>query len=121
VVVYGDKVMRCLLLSCLFLILSTSASAIAAEAEMPIRVKILNLMEMPVREAIEMCADKSWVCQGPCDNAAPVDLVWACTFHMTCCSQANPYMGMSFEEELPATQDTGELESDFIDGFTVYE
>jgi hypothetical protein len=78
-------------------------------------------MELPVREAIEMCSEKSWVCQGPCDNAAPVDLVCACTFQMTCCAQANPYMGMSFEEELPATQDNGGPDGYFIDGFTVYE
>jgi len=120
--------MKCLLLSFLFLILFTSGSAIAGcdsagcgEAEMQVRAGIVNLNHWPVRDAIAECASNGWVCQGPCDNGSPEDVVYGCTIHNTCCAQANPYMGMGFDEELPSSQNNGELSSEVIDGFTVYQ
>jgi hypothetical protein len=96
-------------------------SAGCGSAELPITVTIINLNEWPVPEAIAECAANGWVCQGPCDNGSPEDIVWGCTVHNTCCAQANPYMGMAFDEPLPSSQNNGELSSEVVDGFTVYE
>jgi hypothetical protein len=118
-VVFNYKFIKCLLLSYLSLILFTSGSAIAAEAELGIRAKVLNLNHLPANEALQMCFDKGWVCQGPCANGPIQDIVYACTFFSLCCSRASPYMELPFDE-IPQ-EPTGEMETEIIDGFTVYE
>jgi hypothetical protein len=112
-------------LICLFVFQSPAHAACdsagCGEAEMQIRANIINLNEWPVPDAIAECAANGWVCQGPCDNGTPQEIVWGCTMYMTCCAQANPYMDMAFDEPMPSSQNTGELSSEVIEGFTVYE
>jgi len=52
-------------------------TAYAASIDVPVRATILNLNHMPVLEALQMCVEKGWECQGPCQNGNIQDVATA--------------------------------------------
>jgi len=109
------KIIRIFCIICILCI----SPAYAAEATIGISARILNITDMPPLEAFAECDRLALVCYGSCQQATPDELVAACTNYMLCCGLANPYMGLAFDDPLPAT--TGPLSSQMIDDMQVLQ